>query len=172
MSEDPKTGDPVWVRRSAADISNAIAENRLLVVDEASMVSRDMWNDIRNSTYFAGVKVLLVGDPFQLPPVSGKDTPFSVFDLVNDTQYHAHLDEVVRQALDNPIIKVCSMVRSGESTTLDALSMIEEVNSDDLIDEYSMMPQSKALIVWRNITRHRLNAEYRKAAMLPLKPDP
>lgn len=75
---------------------------KLIVLDEASMVSDDMLADVLNF----GVKVLLCGDKAQLPPVEGFNT------FLKSPDYS--LTQIVRQQLDNPIIKLSTMAREGE----------------------------------------------------------
>lgn len=75
----------------------------LIIVDEASMVTGRMFNDLLSF----GKKVLFVGDAGQLPPVG--DKPFSG---LKDTEFK--LTTVQRQALENPIIRVATMAHQGE----------------------------------------------------------
>ncbi len=72
----------------------------LLVVDEVSMVSRRVLNDLLSF----GVKVLALGDPAQLPPPHGDQNG-----LLNKPD--VFLQEVHRQAADNPIIRLAHMAR-------------------------------------------------------------
>ena len=65
---------------------------KLIVLDEASMVSDEVLFDILNF----GVKVLLCGDDCQLPPVEGLNSYLHSPD--------ATLTEIVRQEQGNPII--------------------------------------------------------------------
>lgn len=74
---------------------------KLIVLDEASMVSDEVLADILNF----GVKVLLCGDNAQLPPVEG----FNSFLKQPD---HT-LTQIVRQQRDNPIIRLSEMAREG-----------------------------------------------------------
>lgn len=75
---------------------------KLIVLDEASMVSDDMLADILNF----GVKVLLCGDNAQLPPVEGFNTYLKNPDYV--------LTQIVRQQQDNPIIRLSQLAREGK----------------------------------------------------------
>lgn len=80
---------------------------QLLVVDEASMV--DPW--IRKDIEALGCPVLYVGDHGQLPPVKGTN-------VFQDSPPDALLETIQRQALDNPIIPLSRIVRSGASDWL------------------------------------------------------
>lgn len=75
---------------------------KLIVLDEASMVSDDLLWDLLEF----GVKILLCGDNAQLPPVEGFNTYLKNPD--------ATLRQIVRQQLDNPIIMLSEMARNGK----------------------------------------------------------
>src|SRR5271170_373695 len=69
----------------------------LVVVDEASMVTEKIWADLTSH----GVPILAVGDHGQLPPIR------SDFDLMRKPDIR--LEKILRQAADNPIIKMATM---------------------------------------------------------------
>lgn len=71
----------------------ALTDAKLLVLDECSMVGREMLDDLLAYQ----VPIIAIGDPGQLPPVKAEAALF----LGNAD---AHLDEIHRQAEDNPII--------------------------------------------------------------------
>ena len=72
----------------------------ILVIDEASMINRELLDIIRKvAKEFRNCKILYVGDKYQLPPV--KEDPCSLFDSLKERHY---LTEIQRQALDSPII--------------------------------------------------------------------
>lgn len=75
---------------------------RLIVVDEASMVNERVLYDLLSF----GVKCLFCGDGAQLPPVEGT-CPLLEY-------AHYTMEQIVRQAADNPIIQVATMARRGE----------------------------------------------------------
>lgn len=72
----------------------------LIIIDEASMVSKEIWNDLRSYD----VPIIAVGDHGQLGPVS--DTTFN---LMKKPEHI--LTEIHRQAKDSPIIKLSQMAR-------------------------------------------------------------
>ncbi len=74
-------------------------EHDLIVVDEASMVSEDLWADLRSY----GVPILAVGDHGQLPPIHGRESVMTAPDVV--------LEGIHRQAANNPIIKLSVLAR-------------------------------------------------------------
>jgi exodeoxyribonuclease-5 len=71
----------------------------LIVVDEASMVTRDIWNDLLSFNK----PILAVGDHGQLPPIDGN------FNLMEKPQFR--LEDIYRQEINNPIIKVSEIAR-------------------------------------------------------------
>lgn len=75
----------------------------LLVVDECSMVSGRMADDLLSF----GVPILVLGDPGQLPPIEGRG-------YFTQAEPDVMLTEIHRQARDNPIIDMATRVRLGE----------------------------------------------------------
>jgi exodeoxyribonuclease-5 len=74
----------------------------LIVIDECSMVDGELARDLLSF----GKPILVLGDPFQLPPVKGGGYFTEAVPDVMLTQIH-------RQAEDNPIIRLSQIVRSG-----------------------------------------------------------
>jgi len=78
----------------------------VLIVDESSMISAELFKYIKSSIKSSKVKVVLfIGDYLQLPPVDGESNP--VFEMKSQHK----LSEIVRQALDNPIIEEATKLR-------------------------------------------------------------
>lgn len=71
----------------------------LIIIDEASMVSKEIWKDLKSFDK----PIIGVGDHGQLPPVGDK------FNLLSNTDFQ--LTEIHRQALDSPIIYLSKLVR-------------------------------------------------------------
>ena len=108
----------------------------LLIIDEASMLRADMLDSIdaflracnEDFSPFGGVRVLLLGDMFQLPPVvtraerevldeRGYETPyfFSAACLMGLDIAHVELDEIFRQT-DPEFVSLLNRVRVAEDT--------------------------------------------------------
>lgn len=83
-----------WRRRDQGDFNYG-----LIVVDEASMVTSQVWYDLLAYK----VPILAVGDHGQLPPID------SNFNLMNDPQIK--LEKIFRQQEGNPIIRLATMAR-------------------------------------------------------------
>ena len=85
-----------WVRIEKGDL-----DVELIIIDEASMISKKLWDDL---TYF-DVPIVAVGDHGQLPPVGDQFSILKNPDLV--------LTKIHRQAENNPIIKMSMYVRNS-----------------------------------------------------------
>jgi exodeoxyribonuclease-5 len=84
------------------NFESELADADLLIADEVSMVSDRMAFDILSTD----VRVLVLGDPEQLPPVRG-DGYFT------REEPDIMLSEVHRQALDSPVLSLATRVRNG-----------------------------------------------------------
>jgi ATP-dependent exoDNAse (exonuclease V) alpha subunit len=74
----------------------------LIVIDECSMVDAELARDLLSF----GKPILVLGDPFQLPPVKGAG-------FFTEGAPDVMLTHIHRQAQDNPIIRLSEIVRSG-----------------------------------------------------------
>jgi exodeoxyribonuclease-5 len=79
-----------------------LADAELLIVDEVSMVPEDLARDLLSF----GKRILVLGDPAQLPPVNGEGFFINAAPDVMLTEVH-------RQAQDNPIIRMSMQIREG-----------------------------------------------------------
>lgn len=77
--------------------------NSLIIIDESSMVSKKLYKFIQD--YTANSKIIYIGDNAQLPPVFEKDS------IVFKNSNIIHLNEIQRQATDNPIIPLSHQYR-------------------------------------------------------------
>src|SRR5262249_10606000 len=104
---DPKTGVLKFARREGNDLD--IPASRLVILDEASMVGPDIWKDVRQVCEQHDLKLIVIGDGFQLPPVQVRGAPmFSVLTPEFATQLGAErieMNEVLRQAQGSPVIR-------------------------------------------------------------------
>jgi exodeoxyribonuclease V len=76
-------------------------ESKLFIIDEISMVSDEVMQDV----LFYNIPVIVVGDPAQLPPVGGICTYLENPDVM--------LTEIHRQALESGIIRLSMEIRNG-----------------------------------------------------------
>ena len=83
-----------------------LPRNALLVVDECSMVGRELYMPILQAAARASAQVLFVGDPAQLPPV--KEQASHTF---AQTGNQVTLTAIVRQARDHPLLALATQLR-------------------------------------------------------------
>ncbi|GMA99985.1 AAA family ATPase [Pelosinus sp. IPA-1] len=95
-SPDPDTGD--WVP------SVTFKSYHLILVDEASMISRSVYSDLINEVQSAKAKVIFFGDSFQLEPVG--DDP----EILHNKNFE--LTEVKRQGASSEILLYATCLRN------------------------------------------------------------
>lgn len=131
-------------------------ERHLIIVDEASMVDGQIWNDLLSYE----IPIVAVGDHGQLPPISGN------FNLMEKPQLL--LTQIHRQAAENPIIRVSEFARTtglvppmkygaGVYKYLKEDSDAQE-KTGELLEAYS--PETLILCGYNN-TRNRINQHIR-----------
>jgi exodeoxyribonuclease V len=101
---EDETGElqPAFALNRASSVANA----KLVIVDECSMVDEELGRDLLSF----GTPVLVLGDPGQLPPVKSGQGGAGFF---TEHEPDIMLTEVHRQARDNPIIALAQTVREG-----------------------------------------------------------
>ena len=121
---------------------------KIIVLDECSMLPEDMWTLLLSHK----VHVIALGDKEQLPPVDGDskilDNP------------HVILDEVVRQALDSPIIRLSVDIREGKWLEYGGPKECRVMPPERVSDKLLM--GADQVLCGKNITRHCLNERLRK----------
>lgn len=124
----------------------------LFIVDEASMINKKMAEDFQHS----GAKVLFVGDPGQLPPVG--DAGWFGNGKIDFT-----LNTVVRQALENPIIRLSMEVRQKGYCNANEFSGQKEIC---IISKNDFPPKEwlevNQVLTGSNYLRRRINRFFRK----------
>lgn len=119
---------------------------RLVVIDECSMVDEPMGVDLLSF----GTKVLVLGDPAQLPPIGGGG-------YFTEQTPDVMLTEVHRQARDSPIIEMATRVRNGESLpigTYGTSSVVGKATQEGVMG-------SNQVLVGKNVTRRNCNSRMR-----------
>jgi exodeoxyribonuclease-5 len=128
----------------------------LIILDEASMVSSDLWRDLTSYD----IPIIAVGDHGQLPPIGDS------FSIVN--RPGLVLNEIHRQALDSPIIRLSVEVRTrGEipfGTFGKDVYKIRQSSSDfsDLFESLDFAQPTIVTLCGMNWTRLQLNRQIRK----------
>lgn len=146
--EDQKTGHVEFKLNPDSPLSSA----SLLIVDEVSMVDEPLALDVLSF----GCRVLVLGDPFQLPPVGGAG-------YFTEAKPNFMLTEIHRQAEDNPIIRLSMDVREGRGLTPgeygdSAVLRRGEVDQDAM---RALVMDADQVIVGRNQTRRVYNGRMR-----------
>jgi exodeoxyribonuclease-5 len=127
----------------------SIQAGNLIIVDEASMVTTRMMDDLLKTK----AKIIFVGDPGQLPPV--KDSGYFTY-----TKPDAMLTEVQRQALDNPIIALSMKVRQGQT--------VEDHDNEHVSKrpmksfDIERLRDADQILTGMNAKRHKVNRMMRK----------
>lgn len=167
---DEDTGVFNFKKKELKDIKRPLCG--LIVVDEASMIGPDVWDDLQDTASGLGCSVLLIGDGFQLPPVQARgEEPFTTMEesFVKPGNW-IQLTEILRQAADNPIIRITMALRDGDP--YEAMADLDVVLPCDL-DE--ALVNTDMRICRSNKMRHLLNARTRqllgfKGALQPGEP--
>lgn len=107
VDTDFKTGVTKLVPRRGVEP----LENKLIFVDEASYIDKDLLGLIGERINIKTCKVVFIGDPAQLTPVKSNRTPVFEAGFMG-----AALTEVVRQAKGNPIIELATSFRNTVNT--------------------------------------------------------
>ena len=101
--EDEETGELRFVLSEESPAADA----DLIVLDEVSMVNKELADDLRSF----GKKILVMGDPGQLPPVSGEGA-------FTSRRPDVFLREIHRQAKGSPVIELATLAREGKPLPL------------------------------------------------------
>lgn len=124
---------------------NKDPERTVYIVDEASMIgdkadettSQGLLFGLLNFVYSNNTarKLILVGDPVQLPPIGHKNSPALDTDYLSTKcgldVFHAHLSEVKRQALDSGVLENAISIRDAY--------LSEEALMPELTEGYDVM---------------------------------
>ena len=122
----------------------------LIIVDECSMVDDALGRDL----LALGTRILVLGDPAQLPPVKGAG-----YFTSHDPDFT--LTDIHRQAADNPIIHMSMKVREGGTLRPGRYGDSEVIAKGTQIDADRVMGADQ-MLVGRNATRQRYNARFRE----------
>jgi exodeoxyribonuclease-5 len=128
----------------------------VIILDEASMVSSDLWKDLTSYD----IPIIAVGDHGQLPPIGDRFSIVNRPDLI--------LNEIHRQALDSPIIRLSIEVRTRGEIPFGAFGKdvykMHHSSSDfnDLFESLDFSQPTIVTLCGMNWTRVQLNRQIRK----------
>lgn len=148
---------PVFKRREK------LPENiTLLVIDEISMVPECKFKDLKEY----GVKILAVGDPGQLPPVNDERDKGNPNEIIKNKKWDSVLKHVHRQAKDNPIIQLASLIRKGDLMR-GGIYKDKEGDTRVLVESYKninkkILKKADQIILGYNSTRRYINKKMRE----------
>lgn len=140
-----------WMKRVRREV-----EFDLIVIDEASMVDSNIYSDLISFN----IPIIAVGDHGQLPPINGK------FNLMEEPMLK--LQQIHRQAQENPIIKLSIMAR--EKGNIDHGYYSDNVKKVDSSEHYYLVEDTfntykpdTMILCGYNLSRVKINASVRNA---------
>ncbi len=145
QATESETEEPSFVLNEDSEAARA----KLIIVDECSMVDEELGRDLLSF----GRKVLVLGDPAQLPPIKGGG-------FFTEAEPDAMLTEVHRQAADNPIIRLSMTVREGGRIAPGAYGETHVVSRGEL--DPQRVTQADQVLVGMNKTRRAYNRRLRE----------
>lgn len=150
----------------------------ILCIDERSMANGELWEIVEGECRSRGIKVIVIGDRWQLPPVGEELSPtFMIEDNIV-------LDKIVRQAENNPIIKLLGEIRQcipegrwpnfttaandeGGVYCMEYAAWCRNMRSGFASDTYKNVDDSFKAVAWTNKTVAAHNQQIRRAVYGP-----
>lgn len=126
-----------------------ISRAKLVIIDECSMVDEQLGRDLMSF----GTPLLVLGDPGQLPPISGGG-------FFTEHEPDHLLTEIHRQARDNPIIRLALDVREGREFIYGDYGAAQVIGRDEVNQD--LVLDADQVLVGTNKTRRRYNARLRQ----------
>ena len=141
--EDPITKEVKFIKNDKLD-----KPIKLIVVDEASMVSEDIQSDLESFK----VPIIYIGDHGQLPPVNGTSKLMM--------EANIKLEKIHRQAEGNPIIFLAKMARMGAKLPYKEFGKgVIKMSARDVTP--GLLTGVEQILCGKNTTRHKLNNRVR-----------
>lgn len=156
-------------------------DNRLVIVDECSMIPSDMEKEMRRYSETYPLKFIFMGDSAQLPPV--KESISKIFSRIpSKYPYHILLDDIMRTNSD-VIKKISQIIREWDQSKSLIKTLLPMDGTDDRIDPFKFYKKSAniesskwfknfisflkskrhaSILAWRNPTCHTYNNLVRK----------
>ncbi len=148
--EDEETGKKEVLPMFSLNRQSPLSKAALIVIDECSMVDEDLGRDLLSF----GTPVLVLGDPGQLPPVSGGG-------FFTEHEPDILLEEIHRQALDNPIVELARQVRMGNQVMIGDYGETAQVIAKSEVNA-DLVLEADQVLVGTNKTRRRYNERLRQ----------
>jgi exodeoxyribonuclease-5 len=147
--EDESTGKTSISPTFSLNRQSPVARAKLIIIDECSMVDEALGKDLLSF----GTPVLVLGDPAQLPPISGGG-------FFTEHEPDILLTEIHRQARDNPILRLALDVREGREFGKGDHGAAKVIGREDLQQEAVLAADQ--VLVGTNRTRRRYNQRLRE----------
>lgn len=132
---------------------------KLIIVDEASMISKDLFDDILSF----GIPTIFIGDHCQLPPI---DSHFNIMLSPDFT-----LTKIMRQAKESPIIRASQLAIKGMPIPYCDFKGFKKIKKENLEDSDFLWADQ--IIVGTNSVRKAINSICREIrgidSQVPLK---
>jgi exodeoxyribonuclease V len=146
---DEATGKTTMSPTFALNRQSPVARAKLVIVDECSMVDEELGRDLLSFR----TPILVLGDPAQLPPISGGG-------FFTEHEPDVLLTEIHRQARDNPIIRLALDVREGREFMRGDYGMAQVIGREDV--DQDLVLAADQVLVGTNRTRRRYNGRLRQ----------
>lgn len=148
----PKQDEDTGLVEFHLNPDSPISTATLVIIDEVSMVGEDLARDLLSY----GVKVLVLGDPAQLPPVKGEG-------FFINAEPDILLTDIHRQAAENPIIRMSMDVREGRQLQPGRYgdSLVVRRNTIDQATMRSIVMEADQVLCGLNRTRQTYNERIR-----------
>ncbi len=146
---DEETGKTSISPMFTINRQSAVSKAALVVVDECSMVDEALGKDLMSF----GTPILVLGDPGQLPPVSGGG-------YFTDQEPDYLLTDIHRQARDNPILHLAMQIREGGDIAYGDYGAARVIGRNEV--DQSLVLDADQVLVGTNKTRRRYNQRLRE----------
>lgn len=156
---DPLTGE--WIKRS-------IEYGKTYIIDESSMIDKNVLKDIMDLSLRFNNKIIFIGDSYQLPPVNLDPRIFDwnksnfEYNYLFDKKFKCHLSEVKRQ--QGEILEAANHIRVSKKPEI-----LKFNNSFQVVDDFSeeitediLNENDYILICFTNRNRIAYNRDIRK----------
>ncbi|MEP3438602.1 MAG: ATP-dependent RecD-like DNA helicase [Hoeflea sp.] len=146
---DEETGKTTVSPLFSLNRQSPLAQAALIIIDECSMVDEALGKDLMSF----GTPILVLGDPGQLPPISGGG-------YFTEAEPDILLTEIHRQARDNPIIDLAMQVREGREIMHGDYGTAQVIGKNEV--DRDMVLEADQVLVGTNRTRRRYNQRLRE----------
>jgi len=144
-----ETGKTTVSPMFAINRQSPLSQAALIIIDECSMVDEALGKDLMSF----GTPILVLGDPGQLPPISGGG-------YFTEHEPDILLTEIHRQARDNPIIDLAMHVREGREIMHGDYGTAQVIGKNEV--DRDMVLEADQVLVGTNRTRRRYNQRLRE----------